>query len=248
MSCARSTSAGCGWRNCNDCWRRRRTRPFPNRAGRLLLPAGCKDLGEAADALLAGVGPEALLELDGRVQEVIRNQFTALVHICLASGNLLKNVGTAMLEAAREFSGEVIGETNAAELFLEQHPDENEAEGEASGFFDEAQPELAPGPSASPCETCVLAAPPGEAGDRFRELTHRALPDVELLPAVSEGDILIYREISNLPLAELEQLGAAAHDAYRQMSAAEDFTPHTRIDVDFAGRGAAVKPGRGVKE
>ncbi len=218
------------------------------RAGRLLLPAGCKDLGEAAEALLAGVGPEALLELDGRVQEVIRSQFTALVHICLSSGNLLKNVGTAMLEAAREFSGEVVGETNAAELFLEQHPDEGEAEGEASGFFAEAQPELSPRPSASPCETCVLAAPPGEAGDRFRELTRRALPDVELLPAVSEGDILFYREISNLPLAELEQLGAAAHDAYRQMSAAEDFTPHTRIDVDFAGRGAAVKPGRGVKE
>jgi len=208
------------------------------RAGRLVLPAGCKDLGEAVEGFLAGVGPEALLELDGRVQEVIRSQFTALVHICLASGSLLKNVGAAMLGAAREFADEVVGETNAAEMFLEQHPDEGEAEGEASGFFAEAQPELSPGPSAAPCETCVLAAPPGEAGDRFRELTRRALPDVELLSAVSEDDILFYREISNLPLAELEQLGAAARDAYRQMSAAEDFTPHTRIDVDF---GAAAR-------
>ena len=207
--------------------------PVRTAAGRLVLPAGCKDLGEAVDGFLAAVGPEALLELDGRVQEVIRSQFTALVHICLASGNLLKNVGAAMLGVAREFADEVVGETNAAEMFLEQHPDEGEAEGEASGFFAEAQPELSPGPSAAPCETCVLAAPPGEAGDRFRALTRRALPDVELLPAVSEDDILFYREISNLPLAELEQLGAAARDAYRQMSAAEDFTPHTRIDVDF---------------
>ena len=203
------------------------------RAGRLVLPAGCKDLGEAADGFLAGVGPEALLELDGRVQAMIRSQFTALVHICLASGNLLKNVETAMRQVAQEFAGEVVDETDAAELFLEQHPDEGEAEGEASGCYDEAQPEWLPGPSAPASEICVLAAPPGEAGERFRALTRRALPDVEMLPAVSEDDILFYREVSNLPLEELEQLGSAGQDAYRQMGAAEDFTPHTRIDVNF---------------
>ena len=82
-------------------------------------------------------------------------------------------------------------------------------------------------------ELCVLAAPPGPAGDRFRELARPRLPEVEVLPAVSEDDILFYREVSNLPLADLEQLGSAGQDAYRQMSAAEDFTPHTRIDVDF---------------
>ena len=204
------------------------------RAGKLLLPVGCKDLGEAVDGFLAGVGPEALLELDGRVQEVIQSQFTALVHICLASANLLKNVEAAMMEAARAFAGEVVGETNAAELFLQQHPDEGEAEGEASGCFTEAQPEWQPGPSApASSEICVLAAPPGEAGDRFRQLARRALPDVEILPAVSEDDILFYREVANLPLGEVELLGPAGQDAYRQMSAAEDFTPHARTDVNF---------------
>ena len=54
-----------------------------------------------------------------------------------------------------------------------------------------------------------------------------------MLTAAAEDDILFYRELSNLPLSELEQLGPAAQDAYRQMRAAEDFTPHTRIDVDF---------------
>jgi hypothetical protein len=60
------------------------------------------------------------------------------------------------------------------------------------------------------------------------------LPEIEVLSATAEDDILFYREISNLPLAELEQLGSVGQDAYRQMIAAEDFTPHTRIDVDFA--------------
>ena len=80
---------------------------------------------------------------------------------------------------------------------------------------------------------CVLAAPPGPAGDRFRALTQAALPDVEFAPTAGDDDILFYREVSHLPLAELEQLGPAGLDAYRQMSAAEDFTPHTRSDVDF---------------
>ena len=57
---------------------------------------------------------------------------------------------------------------------------------------------------------------------------------MEFTPAGGEDDVLFYREVSNLPLAELEQLGPAGLDAYRQMSAAEDFTPHTRTDVDFA--------------
>jgi eukaryotic-like serine/threonine-protein kinase len=204
------------------------------RAGRLLLPSGCKDLTEAVDGLLAGVGPEALLELDGRVQATIRQQFTALVQICLSSGNHLKNVEAALMRTAEEFVGELLGKTNAAELFLEQHPDEENAKGEASGFFDEAQPELAPGKASTTSEVCVLAAPPGPAGDRFRTLTRAALPEVEVLSAITEDDILFYREVSNLPLAELEQLGSVGQDAYRQMSAAEDFTPHTRIDVDFS--------------
>jgi eukaryotic-like serine/threonine-protein kinase len=202
-------------------------------AGRLLLPPGCKDLNEAVDGLLARVGPDALLELDGRVQAAIRPEFTALVHICLASANYLKKVEATILKTAAEFAGELLGETNAADWFLEQHPDEEEAKNESSGFFDEAKPELAPGNASLTSELCVLAAPPGPSGDRFRTLMSAALPEVEVLSATAEDDIFFYREASNLPLSELEQLGSVGQDAYRQMSATEDFTPHTRIDVDF---------------
>ncbi len=204
------------------------------RAGRLLLPSGCKDLNQAVDELLASVGPEALLELDRRMQHAIKQEFTALVHICLASANLLKNVEATIMRAAEQFAGQLLGETNAADVFLEQHPDEEEAKDEASGFFDEAQPELAPGNGSSASSLCVVAVPPGPAGDRFRTLTRAALPEVEVLTTTAEDDVLFYREASNLPLSELEQLGSVGQDAYRQMSAAEDFTPHTRIDVDFA--------------
>ncbi len=45
--------------------------------------------------------------------------------------------------------------------------------------------------------------------------------------------VLIYRELSYLRLGELEHLGQGARDAYQQMKATEQFTPHTRIDVAF---------------
>ncbi len=122
------------------------------RAGRLVLPAGCKDLAQAVDGFLAGVTPEALLELDVRIQAVIRQEFVALVHVCLASANLLKSVEPALVETAQTFAGELLGETNAAQLFLEQHPDEEEAKDEVGSFFNEAHPELAPVKGASASE------------------------------------------------------------------------------------------------
>ena len=146
----------------------------------------------------------------------------------------MKNVEAALVRTAEEFAGELLGETDAAELFLEQYPDEDTAKSEASDCFDEAKPELAPGKASAASGVCVLAAPLGSAGERFRTLTRDALPEVEVLDAAGEDDILFYREASNLPLSELEQLGSVGQDAYRQMSAAEDFTPHARIDVDFS--------------
>ena len=46
-------------------------------------------------------------------------------------------------------------------------------------------------------------------------------------------DLVLYRERPYLPLADLEQLGGAGEEAYRQMLATEHFTPHTRLDVAF---------------
>jgi hypothetical protein len=84
-------------------------------------------------------------------------------------------------------------------------------------------------------ELCVLATPPGQASERFREAVQRVLPDVEVVPAESTDEVLFYRERLNLSLADLEQLGSLGRDAYTQMTATDHFTPHTRTDVKFPG-------------
>jgi hypothetical protein len=205
--------------------------------GRRLFLSGCKDQGEALEQLLAVITPDDLLELDGQMEEVLRRDHTALVHVCLSNANLLKNVEMAMLEMARCFAAGKLPEVSVAELFQEQHPDAEQAEGEVAAYFDEAAPELSTGrgprSARSGSELVVLAVPPGEAGDRFRELAQRAVSELEVHQAASADDVLIYRERAHLALGDLEHLGPVGRDAYAQMTATENFTPHTRNDVDF---------------
>jgi hypothetical protein len=204
-----------------------------------LFPAGCKDLKEAAAHFEGLLKEESLNEFDARMEAMLKKQFTALVNVCLSSGNVLKDVETAMQRTAEEFVAERLGELNVAEMFLEQHAEDAKAAAAITRFFAEAAPQLpqalVPAPKEGPLsELCVLAAPSGPAGERLRAQVAKALPDVEWQAASGEEDILLYRERTNLPLSELPQLGPLAQDAYRQMSNAEHFTPHCRCDVDFS--------------
>ncbi len=205
-------------------------------AGRRLFPSGCRDLADAVERFLAGLAPEAVRELEELAQAAVRAKFHSLAHVCLSDAGILKDVEAALLEAAREFVAARSPRTDVAELFWEQNPDAAQAAAEVEGFFAEAAPELAPGRASRRSEVSVLVAPPGPAGDKFRELARAALSEAELHAVAGADDVVIYRELANLPLAELEQLSPVGQDAYRQMSAAENFTPHSRIDVDFGSR------------
>jgi hypothetical protein len=183
--------------------------------------------------LLEQIGPEELAELDDRAEAMIKEQFAALVTICLSSANQLKTVEAALLRTAEAFAAERLTDTDVAQLFFEKYADEEHALAEVEGFFGEAAPELAPRRAAKSVELCVLAAPAGPAGDRFRQLAREALPKVETHPAPGGSDILLYRELPYLPLLELEQLGPYGQEAYGQMTAMENFTPHSRSDIAF---------------
>jgi serine/threonine protein kinase len=212
----------------------------PTGIGRKLFTSGCRDLNEAVEQFLSSMTPEHLFELDGKVQETIKAQFTALVHVCLTTANILKNVESALRQTASEFADGYLPPTSVAELFFEQNCEEPQAESEIMSLYDEAAPEMTAdsrSPRSGPQvgELCVLATPPGEASDRFRESLERVLPEVNLTTTTSPDDILIYRERLNLSLVELTQLGPLGRDAYAQMTATDHFTPHTRIDVEFRG-------------
>jgi serine/threonine protein kinase len=214
------------------------------RIGRLLFASGCRDLREATDLYLESVTPEDVVELDGRMEEMLRSNFTALVNVCLSTqANMLKSVSAAMLRTARDFVGEHVPATSVSALFFENHAEDPTGEimGEIASFHDEAAPELSlgrrlhqrNGNSPPVSELRLLAAPEDEAGERFRKLLETVVPDAEFLRSGSNDDIVIYRERNNLALTELDCLGPLGHDAYVQLNTAENFTPHARCDIDF---------------
>ncbi len=201
--------------------------------GKVLLPSGCRDVGEAMERLLASVTAEVVEVLDGRMQALLREQFQSLIHVCLGPGNVLRNVEPALQREAERFVEETLSQTNAAELFLDQYADEQAASDALQAAFDEAEPETGGG-SGRRSEVCVLAVPAGDAGDRVRALARKAIPEVDWIAANSPDDILVYRERPNLPLSGLDLLGPSGQEAYRLMLSAEHFTPHTRTDVPFS--------------
>jgi hypothetical protein len=161
---------------------------------------------------------------------MVTRQFTALVHVCLASTNMLKNLERAMQDELEKFVGTRLEGANVAEMFLAQHPREDDAEQAIGDYFEEAAPALKGGRTAQQAELCILAAPPGPAGERFRDLARAAMADKELTPAASSADIVFYREVQ-LSLTALEQLGPLAQEAYQQIAAAQHCSPHSRADI-----------------
>src|SRR5262249_17899959 len=140
--------------------------------GRRLFLAGCKSVPEAVEQLLASVTAEHLVELDGRVQEVLSARFTALGQGCLTPQSVLQELEPALPEVAEEYAAGRLPATSVAELFFEQVGDEDAAEAEVCQFYTEAAPEITPprasrasgGPPAT--ELCLLTTPADEAGER----------------------------------------------------------------------------------
>src|SRR5439155_400130 len=74
--------------------------------------------------------------------QMLREKFTALVHVCMASQSVLKPLERAMLQTASDFVAEQLPVTSVASLFLEQYPDEEEATAEAAELYHQAAPEI----------------------------------------------------------------------------------------------------------
>ena len=124
-------------------------------------------------------------------------------------------------------------QTNVVDMFLSRHADPEKALEQIKSAYEEASPQLVKGDAASPTELCVLAVPAGAQEERFRELARRAIPSGELMAAPSPDDVVFYREDTQVPLSQLEQMGPEIQQIYRQMGSSEHFTPHTRTDIEW---------------
>jgi hypothetical protein len=199
--------------------------------GRYLLPFGCRTLEEAVKRILDSLPPAEESALHVRVWDLIRATFRDNVHVCTAPGSLFRGLRERIDREVEKVAEDSLGRAHAAEVYLEQHADDSDADDDLAGAFDEAQPELAGSTTAGRPGFCILAVPPGPEGERFRALVRHALPDVPMRAAASTDDIIFYREQPHLGLTDLPQLGPTAREIYRQVLATEQYSPHSRADI-----------------
>lgn len=204
---------------------------LPASAG-IILPPGCSTVEDAIAGLVSDITESDLDELDRRMQRMVQSQFTALVHVCLSTSNILANLAPAMMKLAQQFMATRVGEANAAELLRSRHRDGHDFEAAVAATYDVASPLLAESIGALSGEVVVLSVPPGDAGQRFADAAQRAVDEGELVVTASPDDVAFYREIPKIPLARLPQLGPRAKACYDQITDRDRSPPHTRNDVE----------------
>lgn len=197
-----------------------------------LYPADCGSAEEFIQNLIDGITDDDFRELDRRMQRMVQSQFTALVHVCLSTSNMLTGLEPAMLKLSQQFLTGRIGEAGAAELFFDRYRTEADAVDAIRRAFDDAAPTICDSVDASMSKLAGLSTSVGQAGERFADVAVRALGDVQLSITTGDDEIAIYRENPEIDLRDLPQLGPIARECFEQIKLRDHTPPHTRNDVE----------------
>lgn len=200
--------------------------------GQYLLPDDCATVSEAAQKVCSDISPRELLDLDQVIQNAVQQKFKSLINVCMGkTDDVLKDLAALMRRQAEEFVKARLGGSDVVEIYLDKRQSDEQVVSDIAGLFSQAAPEFGDAHESAGDEVCIVATPLGAAGDHFRNLARQALPGVEVVPAPALDEIVLYREQTHLPLAELPQLGPQAQSAYQKMAGIDNFTPHCRTDV-----------------
>ena len=200
--------------------------------GQHLFPAGCRNLDEAVHQVVRGVNADELLQLDEQIQTAVQKHFKALVHVCTTPANsIIRDVEQVLLQELENVVKARMGSSNTVETFLSQFSSPSAAQERLADAFQKAEPLLeARGISSKPHMGLVLI-PADPKAEQLRTLAQEALPDAEVAKGLPADDLVIYREVPGIGLADLPQLGPEGQAAYDKMAGTEHFTPHCRCDI-----------------
>lgn len=205
----------------------------------LLLPEGCQTIDNAVDVALGRLTVEDFFALDHQVEKLIRRQHRALVHVCMASSTLLRNLVPQMLWETQCFVQAKQETADAVKLYIDKYRQEAESGAlelnEAAlsqallAAYDEAEPKLLG--STDEDSLCIVATPDSPETEELRRLARQALPRTRVQHAQSVDEIIVYRERLHPTLASLKQLTRTTRPAYEQMTRHEHMSPHSRLDI-----------------
>lgn len=167
---------------------RRRLLEFP------ILPGRAKDLGEAADALVADVREEEWAALDERVQVRLRRECSALVKVCLERARYKDRFHALVEDELRGLMEKRLPARSATDLFMDDDRDPQIQHRELQKAFDEIAQTLLPGKFAEGAAVQFLGVPEDASREGFIELVADVLSDQPWTEFTSGGEIHLYCE------------------------------------------------------
>jgi serine/threonine protein kinase len=203
--------------------------PSPFGPGRELFPGGRRAIDEAAADFAAAVSADELDEIDHRAQTQVRTHFRAVITYCLESTGSPAPLADLVREQAERFLAERSGGESATAVFSHFAADPQAAHRAAAEAYDEAGPTLA---AEYGTAIDLLAVPDGPAGEEFHRIAVEAVPTADLLPVESPDEVVFYRELADIAVTDLPQLGPIAKEVYETQSETEH-EPHARGDIDW---------------
>jgi hypothetical protein len=199
-------------------------------ASRIVLPEGATDLEWAAARFLERVTPEQWFELDNHLQDFVLHPAGGLHRLCMTSSDLMRGLGTPLLEGAAEYLGRLLPETDVCEAELSAARSLGiDLAAQLRAYHRLATPSISL--KRTEQETSYLVVPGSPAGQQIGDLARRAQVPLSVVRVSNATDLLVCREQTNITPADLQELLAPCKKAYTLAATTPLDTPHTRCDI-----------------
>ncbi|MGL6074618.1 MAG: tubulin-like doman-containing protein [Fimbriiglobus sp.] len=194
------------------------------------LPTGCPSTEDAARVFLSSLTDADLTNLDHHVQEALDRKFGGLYQACLNSTEGSSSIFQVLREETRSFLDHRMGDVDLASMLFSSFGGVQQAAGGLHNAFEQASPKIIGNGPWTQNGINVFLGPVGAGGDPIRELAAEVLPE-GTIDAPGEDEVILYREIPDVPLVALAQLGPLWSNAYQAFPESHQISPHTRLDV-----------------
>jgi hypothetical protein len=180
--------------------------------------------------------PEFLLAFDQRIQQDVLSAQGGLLSLVAAGGEQWKNLRTQLQLYARESVLLSMRDMDAAKLFLERRPREEQLVKELQAALEKAAPRI---PSTRSVKRVLAVVPRSASGAEVAEAISQHAPNVALTVSDADSDLVFCQEAELLSLTKV----AAALIEHRPDYAATARRVLTRLDVPWSSLSLGAERG-----
>jgi hypothetical protein len=197
---------------------------------RVVLPAGTKDLEQAASQFAQTLQAPLTMQLDQALQDRVLGQLGGLHAACGGSGDLVRSLALPLLDEAVRFLDAQLPIMDVAQVELEtSRAAGHEIAAQVRDYLARAAP-LVGGKESQPQATFLLI-PATDAGKNYAEEAQRADKELQIVRVPGQAHLLFCREQGYLSPEDLQRALRPCRAAYEEAVLLPQVSPHARFDI-----------------